>query len=556
MRIVWKWIKKGWHWLTSMRTALVLLFLVALAAIPGALLPQRSLNETNVNEYLENNGQIAQIYDWLQLFDVFQSDWFAAIVVLLLISLVGCIVPRSWDHYKAYTTPPTRAPKYLHRLQMHESGSIDKPFDEVKNAAKGQLKRWHVREYSPEEDRAGTYSLSAERGYAREVSNLIFHLSVVVLIVVIAAGVLVRYEGQVIVVTESEAPNAVDVDQSQEFCNTSTANFDSFRAGPTVDGTGLTPFCFISHNFHADYLPNGQAEMFTSDISYAVGEDILEDPETWEDYELQVNHPLRIAGDRVYLQGHGFAPQFTVTYPNGESRTQMIQWQPTDPTFFLSSGVMRFDPPAGMYPDLYERRQNQIAIQGLFAPTAEWSGENGELLQSGFPAMTDPAVAIDIYRGDAGLDTGRAQSLFELDSALIHSGQLQRIERVNLEQGEEVTLDDGTTITFDGAAEFANYQISRDPFQIWALVSALVMLASLVGSLLIKRRRVWIRLTPTETGTSVEMGGLARTDRAGWGPEFDRMYRSLLELPDADETEEDDLVDDDVIDISATDGRR
>ena len=535
MKTVTSLLKKSWHWLTSMRTALALLFLLALAAIPGALLPQRSLNETNVNDYLASNGRLAEIYDKLMLFDVFQSPWFVAIFVLLIISLIGCIIPRSVDHWKAYRTPPTKAPKYLHM-----EGTVEHSFAEVRATTLGQLKRWHVKETSAAEDRAGVYSISAERGYGRELANLIFHLALVAMMLTMVAGRIVYYEGHTIVVTESQAESALPVNQSKEFCNTSASNFDSFRAGALFDGTGLTPFCFVAHNFYADYLANGQAEMFTSDISYALGEDVTSDPETWTDYQLQVNHPLRIAGDRVYLQGHGFAPQFTVTWPDGESRTQMLQWQPTDPTFFLSSGVMRFDPPAGMYPDLYERRQNQIAIQGLFAPTAEWAGDNGELLQSGYPAMRDPAVAIDVYRGDAGLDTGRGQSIFELDPSLIHSGQLQRIERVNLEKGESVTLDDGTTVTFDGAAEFANYQISHDPFQNWVLVSTLVMLGSLVGSLVIKRRRIFIRLEQLADGTTrVELGGLARTDRAGWGPEFDRIARGILELPDADEVEED-----------------
>lgn len=548
MRTIWTWLKKAWHWLTSMPTALALLFILAIAAIPGALLPQRSLNETNVNEYIATNGRLAEIYDQLQLFDVFESTWFISIFVLLMISLVGCIIPRSWDHWKAYKTPPTRAPKFLHRMPMHMEGTVDKSFDEVAALSRTELKKWHVSETPAEEDRAGAFSFAAERGYSRELANLIFHIGIVALLLTVAAGRMVYYEGQTIVVTESQSEEGIPVEQSKEFCNTSTSNFDSFRAGPTFDGTGLTPFCFIAHNFYADYLPNGQAEMFTSDISYAVGEDIYSDPETWEDYQLQVNHPLRIGGDRVYLQGHGFAPQFTVTYPNGESRTQMVQWAPSDPTFFLSDGVMRFDPPAGMYPDLYERRQNQLAIQGLFAPTAQWDGENNELLTSSYPAMRDPAVAIDIYRGDAGLDTGRAQSIWELDSTLMHSGQLQRIERVNLEKGESVTLDDGTEVTFDGAAEFANYQISRDPFQIWALVSSLVMLAALVGSLLIRRRRVWIRIRPNEDGTThVELGGLARTDRAGWGEEFEQIARNILGLEDPDEVEEDSLVDDDII---------
>ncbi|MFH0411016.1 cytochrome c biogenesis protein ResB [Corynebacterium sp. L4756] len=544
MKKIRTWLRRSWHWLTSMRTALALLFLLALAAIPGSLLPQRDLNESNVNEFIESNGRVAEIYDSLQLFDVFNSTWFTAIFVLLTISLVGCIIPRSWDHYKAWKTPPTRAPRNLNRMQMYATGETERSFDEMHAQAQTMLKKWRVSEFKPDEDRAGAHTFSAERGYARELANLIFHISLVAILVFVAFGRLVYYEGQVIVVTNT---GSSDLEQSTEFCNTSLSNYDSFRAGSLFDGTGLHDFCFQAHDFIGDYLPNGQAEMFTSNISYAEGEDIFTDPETWEDYKLQVNHPLRTDNNRIYLQGHGFAPTVTVEWPNGETRTQTVQFRPDDPTFFLSSGVMRFDPPAGMYPDLYERRQNQIAIQGLFAPTAQWEGDNNELLTSSFPAMMDPAMAVDIYRGDAGLDTGNAQSIFDLDSSLVHSGQLQRIDRVNLLKDESVTLDDGTEITFNGANEFANFQISYDPTQKWVLLSAITMLISLVFSLVIKRRRIWIRLRPLDNGagTSIEMAGLARTDRAGWSEEFDELYREFMELPDPDEVEEDAIFVDD-----------
>ncbi|MBK4183094.1 cytochrome c biogenesis protein ResB [Corynebacterium macginleyi] len=536
-------IRKAWRWLTSMRTALALLFLLALAAIPGSLLPQRDLNEQNVQKFIESNGTVAEIYDKLQLFDVFSSVWFQAIFLLLAVSLIGCIIPRSIDHYKAWRTQPTRAPKYLHRLPLSAEGHSDKSEEELSAEIHKSLKKWRVAEYTPDKDRAGAHTFSAERGYGRELANLIFHVALVAILVTVAAGRLVNYEGQVIVVTESGSRGGnISLEQSAEFCNTSTSNFDSFRAGPLFDGTGLHPFCMIAHNFTAKYLPNGQAEMFTSNVSYAEGDDIYKDSSEWKDYEIKVNHPLRLAHNRVYLQGHGYAPTVTVEWPNGEKRTQTIQFQPTDTTFFLSSGVLRFDPPAGMYPDLFERRQNQLAIQGLFAPTAEWSGENGKLLQSSHPGLNDPALAVDIYRGDAGLDTGTPQSLFSLDSSLVHSGQLQKIDRVNLSQGDDVTLDDGTKITFEGANEFANYQVSYDPFQKWVLASALVMLVSLVASLMIKRRRVYIRLRPDSAGgTNIEMGGLARTDRAGWSEEFNKLHRAVLELPDPDEVEEDKL---------------
>ena len=537
------WLRKTWHWLTSMRTALVLLFLLSLASIPGALLPQRNVSESLVQDYLDANPTMGPIYDRLQLFDVFSSSWFVAIVTLLMISLVGCIIPRSMDHWRAYRATPTRAPRYLSRMPMHAQATVDAGQDEVEAKVRRLLKRWHVAAYSPEEDRAGTFSLAAERGYTRELMNLLFHVGIVGMIVAFAAGRMVFYEGQVIVVTNSESQYAVPVEQSTEFCNTSPANFDVFRAGPLFDGTGLTPFCIDAHNFRAEYLNSGQANGFWSDVSYT--DDLTAPKDSWQETTLAVNHPLRIHGDRVYLQGHGFAPQVTVTWPNGETRTQMMQFRPTDTQTFLSSGVMRFDPPAGMFPALADRRQNQIALEGNFAPTAQWGGQDGETLQSSFPSMDDPALSMDIYRGDAGLDSGRPQNIFVLDQMLIAEGQLQKLERVNLTPGEEITVDGGIKVRFDGAAEYANYQISRDPTQVWALVTTVIMLAALAGSLTIKRRRVWVRLAPVAGGgTAVEIAGLARTDRAGWGPEFSELVEEILgEHPDddGDDDELDDL---------------
>lgn len=540
------WLKKAWHWLTSMSTALILLFLLALAAIPGALLPQRQVSTTLVDEYLAANPTMGPIYDKLQFFDVFSSAWFIAIVTLLMVSLVGCIIPRSIDHWRAYKTPPTRAPKYLSRMPLYAEGVVDGDQRSVDKHVRTVLNRWRTASYEPAVDRAGAYSISAERGYTRELMNLLFHIGLVGMMLAFAAGRMVFYEGQAIVVTNSESPHAIEVERSREFCNTSPSNFDVFKAGSLFDGTGLKPFCFESKNFRAAYLNTGQANGFWSDISYT--DDLSAPRSEWEDFTLEVNKPLRVHRDRIYLQGHGFAPQVTITWPNGESRTQMVQFRPTDVINFLSSGVMRFDPPAGMYPDLAERRENQIAIAGVFAPTARWTGPNGDMLESAFPAMEDPAMAVEVYVGDAGLDTGRPQNIFVLDQSLIADGRLEKVDRVQLEPGQEVLVDVGdpagpVSVSFDGAAEFANYQISRDPFQQWTLVATVIMLATLAASLTIKRRRVWVRVHELLDGQEgdapssvrVEIAGLARTDRAGWGGEFDEIVEAIFGAADAEE---------------------
>lgn len=502
--------RRAWRALTSMGTALVLLFLLALAAVPGALLPQRSLNESKVAQYIADHPVMAPWLDRLQLFDVFSSFWFTAIYVLLFISLVGCLTPRTLEHVRTLRATPVPAPRNLSRLPKYASVEAAGTPEQAASRISADLKGWRTVTRTVD----GVTEVSAEKGYLREFGNIVFHFSLIALLAAVAVGKLFGYEGNVIVIANG-GPGV---------CSASPAAFDSFRAGNNVDGTSLYPICIRVKDFQARYLETGQATSFASNIDYQAGDDLATG--TWRPYTLEVNHPLRVGGDRVYLQGHGYAPTFTVTFPGGVKRTQTIQFRPDDPLTLLSSGTVRMDPPAGMFP-ADQRRKNQIAITGLFAPTQQL---DGTLLSSRFPAANDPAVAVDIYRGDAGLDTGRPQSLFTLDSRLIEQKRLTKLARVNLSEGQQVRLDDGTVVRFDGATPFVNLQVSHDPGQFWVLVSALTMMAGLLVSLIVRRRRVWARISPAADGTvRVELGGLARTDNSGWGDEFDTLSRRVAQ---------------------------
>ena len=98
----------AWRQLTKMSTALVLLLLLAIAAVPGSLFPQRVQDPEAVTSYIEANPTIGPVLDTLQLFDVYQSYWFSAIYILLFISLVGCVIPRAIQHFKAWRSKPPR----------------------------------------------------------------------------------------------------------------------------------------------------------------------------------------------------------------------------------------------------------------------------------------------------------------------------------------------------------------------------------------------------------------------------------------------------------------
>ena len=291
---------KGWRALTSMGTALALLFLLALGAVPGALLPQRSLNESKVEEYLAANPTIGPWLDRLQLFDVFSSSWFTAVYVLLFISLVGCLTPRTLEHVRGMRAVPVPVPRNLSRLPKHADADAAGTPDALAAVIAGQLRGWRrvTRQVGD------VTEISAEKGYLREFGNIVFHFSLLGLLAAVAAGKLFSYEGNVIVIANG----------GPGFCTASPAAFDSFRAGNTVDGTSLYPMCVRVNDFTATYMATGQATSFASNIDYQAGADLASG--TWRPYLLEVNHPLRIGGDRVYLQGHGYAPSFTVTFPD------------------------------------------------------------------------------------------------------------------------------------------------------------------------------------------------------------------------------------------------
>jgi cytochrome c biogenesis protein len=300
-----------------------------------------------------------------------------------------------------------------------------------------------------------------------------------------------------------------------------------------VDGTDLQPFCVRVDDFTATDEATGQPASFTAAIGFQTAADVAAGTAAWRQATLAVNHPLRTDGSRLYLLGHGYAPRFTVTYPDGQQRTGEVQWRPVDQTTLLSEGATKFARPG--VTDEEQRRTTQLAVTGLLAPTSS----GGQVVTSVFPALDDPEVAVDVLRGDLGLDDGRGQSIFTVDRGKLDTGELTRVARKNMRPGDEITLDDGTRVRFDGVRDWVSLQVSHDPAQLWVLVSAVFVLAGLMLSLAVRRRRFWVRLTPDAAGgTRVELGGLARTDRAGYGEEFDRLTAAVLGTRPDDDVQE------------------
>ena len=177
-----------WRQLTSMRTALVLLLLLGVAAIPGSLFPQRTQNPLAVSDYFKSSPGTAKFLDQLQMFDVYSSPWFSAIYILLFISLIGCVLPRSFEHLKGARAQPSLTPKNLNRMEFHTEaaeGSLD--------SAEAWLRKNRFR------IRRDENSISAEKGFMRETGNLLFHLSLILILIGVALGSFFGMRGDAII---------------------------------------------------------------------------------------------------------------------------------------------------------------------------------------------------------------------------------------------------------------------------------------------------------------------------------------------------------------------
>lgn len=481
----------SWRQLTSMRTALVLLLLLALVAIPGSVIPQEDIDSLAVSKWKDAHPRLAPIWDRLDLFSVYSSVWFSAIYILLMISLVGCILPRLVVYWRALRARPPKAPRRLDRLPQHASYATDETPEDVLDRAAGILRKSRFRVERRDD------AVSAERGYLREAGNLLFHLSVLVVLVGFAVGSLFGYKGGVILLV------------GNGFSNNLT-QYDDFAPGSLFESAGMEPFSFDITDFDVDWLTDGpragMARKFVAHLDYQTARGT-----PTREYDLKVNHPLTVGGTDVFLIGHGYAPVITVRDGTGKvAYGGPTVFLPTDDTF-ESFGVIKA-------PDA---QPAQVGLEGTFYPTFSM-GNDGEgnltLPSSAFGDALDPLVSMLLYSGDLGLDDGTGASVYVLDKSRAEVVKKDNGQpfRVDLRPGDTVKLPDGMgTVSFEGLERWNKIQISRTPGKLVALAGVVMALLGLLGSLFIRPRRLWVRARRAEDGTTLVE--LARLDRSSGG---------------------------------------
>ena len=388
------------------------------------------------------------------------------------------MLPRSFEHAKGARAKPSLTPKNLNRMEFHaelSSGSLD--------SAEVWLRKRHFR------IRRDANSISAEKGFMRETGNLMFHLSLILILVGVALGSLFGMKGDAI------------INVGERFINTPTS-YDVISFGKLQSEKNLNPFSITATNFKATYdLVTGAPSDYklSANVANEVGT-------TEESKVVRVNSPLTFGSTKVYLQANGYSPLVTVRDKSGEIKYQgAVIFLPQDGNL-TSTGAIKV-------PDM----QPQVGFIGSFTPTYERAEGGGAI--SSYPEVLDPRLLLSIWTGDLGLDSGIPQSVYRLNTS-----DMQRIGLKTLKLNETHDFGDGS-ITFEGWTPWVNLQIVSDPGKIYALLGAIFAILGLLMSLFTRSRRIWVKANINKSG--VEVAGLAKNAAPGLENEIASLVKGM-----------------------------
>ena len=463
-----------------MRTALILLLMLGLASIPGSLFPQRNQNPMKVRDFVTANPTLSHWLDKIGIFDVYSSAWFSAIYILLFISLIGCVLPRTFEHLKAIGKKPPLTPKYLDRMEGFSE--LDRSTDGALDAAEKWLKKNRFRVRREE------LSISAEKGYSRETGNLLFHLSLIMILFAVAAGGLFGSKGEAI------------LNVGDHFINTPTS-YDNITFAKFQKEGDMVPFSLRILDFKATYDVTTSAPTdYTLKVAAAnpIGsKEVLK--------TIKVNSPLTYGSTKVYLQANGYSPVVAVRDKSGKLIFEgPVTFLPQDGNL-TSIGAIKL-------PDM----SPQIGMVASFLPTADRSPKRGAF--SAFPEVLDPRLLVSVWMGNLGLDNGTPQSVYRVDTS-----KMQRIGLKALSLGQIYDFGEGT-LTFEGYKSWVNLQIVDDPGKMYALVGAILAILGLLTSLFTRQRRIWIKVEGR-----VQIAGLAKNGVPGLDEELSSLKKALEE---------------------------
>lgn len=323
--------------LSSMRFAVSLLTILAIASIVGTVLKQ---NEP-YNAYLNQFGQFwFPLFEALGLYSVYHASWFLLILCFLVVSTTLCIVrqgPQMLREMKGYRehAKELSLSQFAHRDSFMVSGDATPLADRYGAWLKREGYAWKRNE------RDDGLLIAAKKGSGNRLGYLFAHSA----IVIICLGGLI--DGDIPLKLEMMFGNIAPAPRTVSFANIPKqsmlgADHWSYRGNVFIPegkrsdiatlnvGDGILlqelPFDIQLKKFHVDFYSTGMPRRFASDI-------VIIDKATGKQYAhtIDVNKPVTYGGITLYqasfddggsklqLKAHSLAPGSTEALDiNGE----------------------------------------------------------------------------------------------------------------------------------------------------------------------------------------------------------------------------------------------
>lgn len=312
--------------LSSMRFAISLLTVLAIASIIGTVLKQ---NEPYANYILQFGQYWFTVFKWLGLYDVYRTHWFVVILAFLVLSTSTCIyrnlpsMLREMRSYREHATEQSLR-HFQHFAQFVKTG----------NPTATLMQYLDVQGYRYKQQANGEQLLlAAKRGSANRLGYILTHSAIVMICLggLIDSNIPLKLE-QAFNIKRIETR---DIPQSQvpAISRLSPDNL-SFRGNVTIpEGTSADvvflnigdgymvqdlPFKIALNKFHIEHYTTGQPKSFASDI-------VIIDKKTNRPvlaHTITVNHPLVYDGIAIYQASFG----------DGGTRLNMDGWNLFDHT--------------------------------------------------------------------------------------------------------------------------------------------------------------------------------------------------------------------------------
>ena len=482
-----------------MRTALILLLMLALASVAGSLVPQWPNSPERVVRFQLDHPLVGAFYGRAGLFDVYGSWWFVLITALLFVSLVACLVPRSRALVRTLRQRPVQA-REIDAFRLYEERMVSGAPVQVIAGSRRVLRRRMFRVARDD----GRPALAAEKGALREVGSLLFHWAFLLIVIGVIYGKGTGFTGRAVVI---EGKTWVDA----------RANYDGQLRTGRFFNDSFTGVGLHLNGFEDTYRLSGQPMDFVSHV------DLL-DPlgNVVRQADIRVNEPVSIDGVEFFQYGFGWAPVVEL-----RRRGDLIASEPI--TFVQDTareGVPQLAMPWHGLLKLPSLDPQMGLTLELWPDSRAWL----QLRTTGEPvAMTQsfqPIMFYKVYRGDL-----TDPSLTSLDTSVMRKtgeGVVGAGQTVDL--GTGVALAEGAppsdlTISFPELRQYSVLQVSRDRGVPLVLLAAILVLLGLLPALYTSRRKVWVRAESNGNGTVLKVGGYALQRK----PQFDEEFAKLVD---------------------------